>query len=475
MLKIPILRQGMPYFSLEEKSLLDHRNGKILAKVSQANTGLILRDLKQYQKSWGRLQEFSTEEILSCLEKASAIFLEDTLPIGKAEEEEQSPEDFLAMQSATTAMPIVMCRRNMDKVGRVLSEMKTVLASLTSGLPFEVLNQGYGEHQGKTVSYFPVGKSFSAILPNNSPGVHGLWLPVLALRVPLALRPGTQEPWTPLRLCWALQKAGIPLSALGFYPCDYSGANSLLTNCDRGMIFGDGNTVKRWSKNSHVEVHGPGMSKILIGEDVVEDWPLYLDLMVRSIAENSGRSCINASSIWTPKYGEEIAEELAKRLAQIEAKALDHPEAPLAAFSNPKIAQAIDKSIAQGLKKPGAFDLTARFRSSERIVHIGRSTFLQPTLIYCPDIKHPLAEKEFLFPYASVLEMSNEKMLQRLPRTLVVTAITKDLNFEKELLEHSRIDRLNIGAIPTCQIGWGEPHEGNLFQLLYRQRAFQKA
>jgi hypothetical protein len=35
------------------------------------------------------------------------------------------------------------------------------------------------------------------------------------------------------------------------------------------------------------------------------------------------------------------------------------------------------------------------------------------------------------------------------------------------------IDRLNVGPIPTHQLSWDQPHEGNLFEHLYRQRAFQ--
>ena len=35
------------------------------------------------------------------------------------------------------------------------------------------------------------------------------------------------------------------------------------------------------------------------------------------------------------------------------------------------------------------------------------------------------------------------------------------------------IDRLNIGPIETFKLSWDQPHEGNLFDHLYRQRAFQ--
>jgi hypothetical protein len=33
--------------------------------------------------------------------------------------------------------------------------------------------------------------------------------------------------------------------------------------------------------------------------------------------------------------------------------------------------------------------------------------------------------------------------------------------------------RLNFGPIPTNQVAWDQPHEGNLFEHLYARRAFQ--
>ena len=35
--------------------------------------------------------------------------------------------------------------------------------------------------------------------------------------------------------------------------------------------------------------------------------------------------------------------------------------------------------------------------------------------------------------------------------------------------------RLNLGAIPTNQVNWNQPHEGNLFEHLYCRRAFRSA
>ena len=67
--------------------------------------------------------------------------------------------------------------------------------------------------------------------------------------------------------------------------------------------------------------------------------------MLSSIADNGGRSCINASGVWTAASGEEIAAALAQRMAAIEPKALADPQARLAAFPEPRVAHAISAQI----------------------------------------------------------------------------------------------------------------------------------
>ena len=78
-----------------------------------------------------------------------------------------------------------------------------------------------------------------------------------------------------------------------------------------------------------------------------------------------------------------------------------------------------------------------------------------------------------LFPFVSVVETPQSEMLDQIGSTLVATALTKTQNWIDDLLHCSHIDRLNLGPIPTNQISWDQPHEGNLFELLYRQRAMQ--
>ena len=121
----------------------------------------------------------------------------------------------------------------------------------------------------------------------------------------------------------------------------------------------------------------------------------------------------------------------------------------------------------------GAVDLTALHRGSSRLVVKGRCAYLLPTIVWCEDREHPLANREFLFPYASVVECPTNEMPQAIGATLVVSAVTKDERLIRALMASRNVDRLNIGPIPTYQLSWDQPHEGNLFEHLYRQRAFQ--
>jgi hypothetical protein len=73
------------------------------------------------------------------------------------------------------------------------------------------------------------------------------------------------------------------------------------------------------------------------------------------------------------------------------------------------------------------------------------------------------------------MKVDQEEISTQLGPTLVVTAITKDPKLIQTLVSSPRIDRLNIGAMPTNQVSWDQPHEGNLFEHLYARRAFQHA
>ena len=203
------------------------------------------------------------------------------------------------------------------------------------------------------MSFVPRSPTLGVVLPSNSPGVHSLWVPAIALKTALVLKPGTAEPWTPYRLVQAFVAAGAPPEAFGFYPTDHAGAGEILRRCGSGMVFGDVASTRAWQADPRVEVHGPGYSKVLLGPDMADEWAKHLDVMASSIAENGGRSCVNASGVWTAARGREIAEALAARLAAIVPRAEDDPARPARAVRQPGRRAAHLRDDRPGPRGPG--------------------------------------------------------------------------------------------------------------------------
>lgn len=465
---IPVLRKGVEYASYDHVELKSVRTGEVIARVAQANAALIKRDLRRLDRSC--LAGFSVTELVAMTKEAGRHFMESTLPVG---DQEQTPADYIHQLSETSGLPHSLVRRNMAKIHQVFTEMETILAGLSRGLSLDVLDKLYGQQNGIPVAYFPTANFLSVVLPSNSPGVNSLWMPSISLKTPLVLKPGREEPWTPLRIIQSFIAAGVPAEAFSFYPTDHEGSGALMEVSKRALIFGDVSTVQKYASNPGVEVHGPGWSKIIIGNDCIENWREYIDVIATSISANGGRSCINASTVVVPKYGREIAEAVASKVAEVFPRGPEDPDAILSGFANPRMAEMMDAAIDAGLQTAGAVDCSADKHDGPRKVERDGCTYLHPTILYCASWDHPMAGKEYMFPFAQVIETPQAEMLEKLGQSLIVTAITNDESFLQEIMACPHIDRLNVGALPTSHVEWNQPHEGNLFEFLYRRRSIQ--
>ncbi len=466
MLHLPILRWGRPYRSVHTVVTPHFRTREPFVAMSQANVGLISRDLRGQAEARALLQAIPFAELLAMAKRAAEHFLHDALPLDPESGSMQTPQLYIEQVTATTGMPWSNVRRNMAKVHGVLSKVDEVLNGLTRGVDLSLLDAGIGETRGQILSFFPLTDALGIVLPSNSPGVHSLWAPATVLKMPVVLKPGSAEPWTPLRIIQAWIKAGAPAGAFAYYPTDHAGGHQILRSCGRGMVFGDVGSTKRWKSDPRVEVHGPGYSKIVIGPDLADDWEQFLDVIVESITNNGGRSCVNASGVWVTRHGEAIADALAERVARVLPRAADDPDAVLAPFADPDIARRISSTIdadAEG----------ARVLGGDRVASAHGGTYLLPTIVRC-DADHPLANREFLFPFASVVEVPASDLPECLGASLVVTCLSDDPAFRARFISSPLVDRLNFGPISTTQIGWDQPHEGNLFEHLYARRAIQR-
>lgn len=465
---LPILRLGREYLSRDVAEL--GLGGGRTAVTHTANPGLIRRDLLGIARAKAALDAIPADTLASCCERAADLFLEADLPCGDAI---QSPAGYVESLSALTRLPHALVRMNMRKVHAAMAQVRTVIAGLTRNLPLEVFDRGLAKLGSLTVHYYPATTALGVSLPSNAPAVNSLWIPAPVMKIPVLLKPGREDPFTPLRIIQAMVAAGFPAEAFGYYPTTHEGGDTLLTSCGRAIAFGSDATVRKYAAFPTIQVHGTGRSKILVGPDMVDRWPQFLDVLVESVSANGGRSCINASAILVPARRDEIAEALAARLARIEPLPREHPDALLCGFADPALADGIDEQITAQLKHPGAIDVTARHRTGPRKVDAFGQTYLRPTLVSCTDPGHPLANTEFMFPFASIIEIPQHEMLAHIGRTLVVSAFTEDPLFTADLLLCPDIERLNLGPFPTNRVQWEQPHEGNLFEFLYHRRAIQ--
>ncbi|MCA9270517.1 MAG: aldehyde dehydrogenase family protein [Planctomycetales bacterium] len=469
MLNIPAVRWGQPYESLETNEVLHFMTGEPIAKVSQANGGIVQRDMRQVQKARDILREFTCEQLIDKIKVAADLYLNGTLPLGDGQ---QSPDDFAHQQSASTGLPEYMCKHNMSKNHFVLHNMPKMLEALTRGLPLDVFTRGWGsEGRGVVVSYQAQCAALSVVLPSNSPGVHTLWLPVVPLQIGLVLKPGPQEPWTPYRMFSAFCEAGIPADIWSIYPGGPEVGAAVLSSAQRAMIFGGTATVEQYKGNPRVQAHGPGFSKILLADDVVDNWEQYLDVICDSIYLNSGRGCINCSGVWASRHTKEIAQAIAERLGPIEVKPPTDPSAGLAAFTVPGQAPAVWSMIEEDLKESGVTDMTGKYGA--RLVELERCAYIRPTIVHCASPDAAIAKKEYMFPFSTVVECPQDQMLAKIGPTLVGTVITNNEKLIRAAGDAVHIDRLNIGPIPTIKLDWLQPHEGNIIDFLFRGRAYQ--
>jgi len=466
---IPVSRWGEPYKSLESDKVVHFATGEVLAEVSRANGGLVERDMRHAGRAREVLREIPIKDLLQMVKKAADLYTKADLPLGDGT---QTPDQFVRMQSATTGLPEHMCRFNMEKNHFVLNEMPRILDSLTRGLDLSILSRGYGvEERGVPVSFQCQSPVLGMVLPSNSPGVHTLWLPIIPLQVGLVLKPGPQEPWTPYRMASAFLEAGVPKQAIAIYPGLGDVGAAVLQWCPRSLIFGGTATVEQYKGNPRVQAHGPGFSKILLGDDKVDEWEKYIDIMVDSVLINSGRGCINCSGIWASRHTRKIAEAIAEKMGPVQPLPPEDPKSALAAFTVPNQADAINAQIDTDLKESGAYDMTAKFGS--RLVKRDRCDYLRPTVILCDSPDKAIAKKEYMFPFTTVVQCPQEKMLAEIGPTLVCSAVTEDAKFQRALSDATHIDRLNLGPLKTIQLNWLQPHEGSIVDFLFRGRAFQ--
>ena len=275
--------------------------------------------------------DFTTPQLFEMCAAAARHFMQDALPLGDTR---QLPDDYVRQVSATTGLPHVMVRRNMQKIEGVLARMPEMLAGLTRNLDPELLDRGVGEAGGHALSFVPRGggprRGAAQQLAGRAcpvgPGHRledGARAEARRRRALDALphRPGLPEGGRAargLRLLPDRSRGGRrgPAAAAG---AGWSSATCRPPRAGRATR-GSRSTAPATARSCSARTRPRS------GRSTSTSWST-------SILENSGRSCVNASGVWVTSHAREIAEALAERLAKVQPRAAEDPEAEIAPFA----------------------------------------------------------------------------------------------------------------------------------------------
>jgi hypothetical protein len=387
-LEIPVRRHGTVYSSLEIERIFDPRSGAEVARIHQANPGLVARDLARWPV-----------ETPPPPSGRAAIFraVADGLSEGQGAAEHREGV------AATTGLTFAQVDAQVARLAGNLEALADRVADINNVPP-------------------PI----AFVLPSNAPGVHTAWLAALALGHPVALKPGGQEPWTPHRLVELLVESGFPPTFFGVYPGDHQTAAALLGAAPHAVLFGDDQTVAKYADALHVDVRGPGRSKVFLTPDDLEDESL-LDALIEGVLGFGGRSCLNTSTVVVAGGTEGDLYGLQGHLERGFAAVADDD---LAAWTTPGAAGGI-RSWFQGLD--GDLEIVRRSDGLEAI---------RPLASVLLDASAPLARVEAPFPWVSVVAVP-EDALPAWPGATLAAAVSPNLPALAQALESGR-DTLRV-------------------------------
>ena len=164
------------------------------------------------------------------------------------------------------------------------------------------------------------------------------------------------------------------------------------------MIFGDVSSTGAWKDDPRIELHGPGYSKIVIGEDAATIGRRHLDVIVALdgrerralVRQRLGRLGDAPRRRDRRGAGREAREHRPARRGR--------PEALLAPFADPQSPSASTTMIERRLAEPGARDVTAAHRGGERLARREGCAYLLPTVVRLRDGRAPAGEPRVPVP-----------------------------------------------------------------------------
>ncbi|GIH05144.1 aldehyde dehydrogenase [Rhizocola hellebori] len=337
----------------------------------------------------------------------------------------------------------------------IMAEVKSLPDATVADLPPSALASGVRIH------WVAAGRVFAAVMASNHPAPNASWIQALYHGYSVVVRPGGRDPFTARRLVFSLLEAGLPPHRIAFLPCDHRVGEYLLSQADRGIVYGGDDAVRRWQHSRQVTTRGPGRTKALLDRKCTAD---IVDHLTLSAAFDGGTRCNNLSTILTSQSPGEVADALAAQLAEVPVAAPSDTIAILPAID----AGRVDGFLRQldGLRT-GLTDHSAALNAGDAFVKLDDGSFLaRPLVMSTTDPHHPAVGLELPFPFVVVAPWESSSGAAPLRNSLVANLLTKQETVVEQALREPTIRKVTLGKVLPWSARPGVPHEGNFTQFL---------
>ena len=378
----------------------------------------------------------------------------------EAELEGESPEEYAARVSYATGLTAAA-------VAQSVRDLVDELRELTRTTAAELPGTGFGSDSGIgfATRWVPRGRVFAAVMASNHPTPNVTWAQALFHGYSVAVKPGSRDPFTPLRLTRALLAAGLPPGKLAYLPASHQTGEFLLKEADRGIVYGGDSAVRRWQGDETVAVRGPGRTKALLDRDADETITAHLAL---SASFDGGTRCTNLSAVLTTRPVAEVADALARRLATLPSVPVTTATATLLAADRER-AERIRRQVDELRAAPGVTDHSARHdpAGTETAVALADgSHLLRPLVLSVDEVHHPAVGTELPFPFVVVAPWTPADGVAPLRESLVLNLLTDDEELVDAAVREPSVRKITRGAVLPWTAVPGIPHDDNYTQFL---------
>lgn len=452
-----LIRRGREGYRSLEPQEVTGLDGSPVAEAT-ITPSLLVNDIGR--RTSPALQSLSIRAVLEMFGRAA-----DTFSTGQPDG--LSPQAYVRNASLTSGLPISITRK--QTLGLFPDAFRMMERFLRTQSPggLDVFDSHVYEAEGIRIGLVPRGRNVGFVMPGNHPSTHFMWLGALAMKMPVVLRPSSDDPFTPYRLVTSLLEAGLPEDAVAFVPGGHDLVDAIVQSCSLAVLFGGQQLADRYASNRNVRIHGPGRSKVVVLADA--DFDETVDLISRLVMDDSGRGCINGSAVIVEGGAGNLAAAVAAALDRVPVRSPLAEEARLGAV-RPAEAAAYNAMIDSRLGD-GARELTPG--RARRVARVDGMAVMRPTVIEVDSFQHPLFGLELPFPFVVFTSAPRQDLLRAARHSLAVVVAGRDEALAQDLLLEPTVDKVFDGGALSTEFDPREPHEGFLLDFLYQKKALR--